>query len=136
MKKILLFSFAALFVFVAHHPAHASEVIQSQSQVRVVSQLFEAEVTEQMNEQANWDSCTSFRTAWQNSFHAADADLEASFTFYARASASKIQQHREAFELVKSIAEKYQHNNCRAIPGTFAVIANSRKVSHRSTLRY
>ncbi|NWF37388.1 hypothetical protein [Mariprofundus sp. KV] len=136
MKKILLFSFAALLLFVAHHPAHASEVIQSKSQVRVVSQLFEAEITDLMNEQANWDSCTSFRTAWQNSFHAANADLEASFAFYARASANKIQQQREAFELVKSIAEKYQHNNCRAIPGAFAVIANSRKVSHRSTLRH
>lgn len=136
MKKIMLIASVALFLFFTHHStAHASEMIQSREQVALASQLFEMNMLVQQQEQAMWDSCTTFRKVWEESFFEADADLEASFSYYAKASHDEILSHPEAFSLVYSIASHYQHNNCTAIPGTFDVISRGEKLMRYSLAR-
>jgi len=65
--------------------------------------------------------CSNFRGMWQESFRQANANLEASISYYADAPDAFILDHMRAFTLVNTIAHHYLHNNCTTIPGTFKV---------------
>lgn len=132
MKKLVSISFMLLFIGFASARVWAADIIKSEHQVNVASSYFDDNM--QVYTGGPWRTCSNFRNTWQEAFKQANADLENSFTYYATAPDSFIRTHRQAFELVNSIAHHYLHNNCPVIPGTFEVVDKSNQLSEHNQI--
>ncbi|TLS65704.1 hypothetical protein FE236_02515 [Mariprofundus erugo] len=132
MKKLVSIAFIMLLTGLSSGRAWAGDIIKSEHQARVASAYFEENM--QVYIGGTWRICSNFRNTWQEGFKQANADLEASFAYYATASDQFIRTHRAAFELVNSIAHHYLHNNCPAIPGAFEIVDKSNQFNERSQI--